>query len=120
MPGEDGRLPGLVGEDLIAEAIAAKVVAIVRRELAREAADEEWIDCKEVARRFGLSRSWVYDHAGLLGARRIGTGSRPRLRFVPSVVVDALRAQSVLVERERDRPAAGEPPIHVPQVRSKS
>ena len=117
---QTGRQLHGVSDDRIAEAIATKVVAIVRRELAREAVEEEWIDSKEVARRFGLSRSWVYEHAGLLGARRIGNGRRPRLRFVPSVVADALRARSAPAEPERDLRTAAELPIHVPRVRSKA
>jgi hypothetical protein len=42
--------------------------------------------CAEVARRLGVSREWVYEHAEELGASRIGTGSRPRLRFPPQVL----------------------------------
>ena len=37
----------------------------------------------EVARWCGVERSWVYAHAEELGARKIGTGERPRLRFDP-------------------------------------
>jgi hypothetical protein len=107
--------PAPLSEDRIAEAIASKVVAIVRDELGW-ARDEEWIDAKEVARRFGLSRSWVYEHSGLLGARRAGTGKRPRLRFEPSVVAAALRDAQAAAEREPD---LGDLEIHVPRVRSK-
>ena len=107
--------PAPLSEDRLAEAIASKVVAIVRDELGLSR-DEEWIDAREVARRFGLSRSWVYEHSGLLGARRAGTGKRPRLRFEPSVVAAALRDAQAAAEREPD---LGDLEIHVPRVRSK-
>lgn len=51
------------------------------------------IDAAEVARRFGLARSTVYDHADTLGAIRIGTGTRPRLRFHPDRVAAALTTE---------------------------
>lgn len=68
------------------------------------------IDSKEVARRFGLSRAWVYEHAGELGAVAIGDGPRPRLRFVPSLVAGA-RLSSL------PQPEGGLA-IHGPRVRS--
>ena len=72
-------------EDRIAESIAAKVIEIVRAELAPPAdqheRDGEWIDSAEVARRSGFSRAWVYENAGRLGAVQVVDGSRPRLRF---------------------------------------
>jgi hypothetical protein len=40
----------------------------------------------DVARRFSVTRSWVYAHARELGVVRIGDGPRPRLRFDPAVV----------------------------------
>ena len=42
---------------------------------------EVWLNAAELARRLGVSREWVYEHADELGARRIGSGPRPRLRF---------------------------------------
>ena len=39
------------------------------------------VDAAEIARRFGVERGWVYAHANELGAVRLGTGRRPRLRF---------------------------------------
>ncbi len=51
------------------------------------------IDAAEVARRFGLARSTVYDRADALGAIRLGTGCRPRLRFHPDRVAAALTTE---------------------------
>jgi hypothetical protein len=39
------------------------------------------VDAAEVAKTLGVARSWVYAHAGVLGATRLGSGSRGRLRF---------------------------------------
>src|SRR5260370_41146441 len=47
-----------------------------------------------VARHFGLTRTWVYQHADHLGAIRIGDGERPRLRFHIATVADRLTAQN--------------------------
>lgn len=46
----------------------------------------------EVARRWGVRRGWVYDHADELGARRLGDGSRPRLGFDPAEVRERIGA----------------------------
>jgi hypothetical protein len=48
------------------------------------------ISAEEVSKRWGMSRRWVYKHAERLGARRIGTGRRPRLRFDPDEVAERL------------------------------
>ena len=47
---------------------------------------EDWIDAAEVARRFSLSRDYVYEHADDLGAVRLGSGPKARLRFSPAKV----------------------------------
>jgi hypothetical protein len=41
------------------------------------------LSAAQVAARWGIERSWVYEHADDLGVRRLGTGVRPRLRFDP-------------------------------------
>lgn len=61
------------------EAVAARVVELLRSpQLSREL-----VDANEIARRFGVSRAFVYDHAEDLGAIRLGPGPRARLRFDP-------------------------------------
>lgn len=62
----------------------------------------EMISAAEVARRWGVSRRWVYDHAEDLGAHRLGGGPRPRLRFDPREVADRLGAPSA--DRRPRRP----------------
>jgi len=69
------------------EAIAVRVIELLER---RSVDVPVRVDANEIARRFSLSRSWVYEHAADLGAVSIGTGSRPRLRFNVRSVADAL------------------------------
>jgi hypothetical protein len=57
---------------------------------------EGLVDAREIARRTGRSRWWVYEHAGELGAVRLGSGSRPRLGFWPSRVHEYLDATAQL------------------------
>jgi hypothetical protein len=44
------------------------------------------LSAAEVAARFNVDRDWVYVHADQLGALRLGTGPKPRLRFDPDRV----------------------------------
>jgi predicted DNA-binding transcriptional regulator AlpA len=77
--------PAVIDEiaDRLTAAVAARVFDLIRREelLSRAGAAQPWLDAQEVARRLGVSREWVYEHADELGGARIGTGPRPRLRF---------------------------------------
>ncbi|MGP0103452.1 MAG: hypothetical protein ACLPUT_17740 [Solirubrobacteraceae bacterium] len=57
---------------------------------------EALVDASEIARRTGRSRWWVYEHAGELGAVRLGSGSRPRLAFWPMRVDEYLQAAAEL------------------------
>jgi hypothetical protein len=42
---------------------------------------ERLLTATELARRLGVKRPWVYEHAVELGARRLGGGPKARLRF---------------------------------------
>jgi hypothetical protein len=64
--------------------------------------DEPLVDATEIARLHGKSRAWVYEHAGELGAVRLGSGPRPRLGF--SLARAAERLERV------DKPATPSPP----------
>jgi hypothetical protein len=63
--------------------LAERVVEVMKDEglLPASAPPKQWLDAAEMARRLGVTREWVYEHAGELGAVRIGDGPRPRLRF---------------------------------------
>jgi hypothetical protein len=91
------------------EAIARRVVEILER---RELQGRELVDAAELARRFGIERSWVYSHAIELGAVKLGSGAKPRLRFDPQIAARVLRR--VGEESAADPPArsgkrAGQP-----------
>ena len=47
------------------------------------------LSAAELAERLGVARSYVYAHAVELGAVRIGSGAKPRLRFDPQTAGDA-------------------------------
>ena len=73
--------------DRLSEVIAERVVEAMRAEgiLSTAAIAAAWLDAKEVAERLGVDRDWVYKHADELGASRLGSGPRPRLRFPPDI-----------------------------------
>jgi hypothetical protein len=68
------------------EAIAERVAEL----LGEQVAPSELVSAAELSRRLGLSRSTVYEKAEELGAIRIGTGPRARLRFDPGLVAEKL------------------------------
>lgn len=77
--------------EAIAEALAPKVAALLADQVVDAPA---LIDVRECARRFGLTESYVRDHAEDLGVIRLGDGPRPRLHFDPDVVSERLTACS--------------------------
>jgi hypothetical protein len=70
------------------EKIALRVTALLEE---RGLAKRELVDAAELARRFGIERSWVYTHTIELGAVKLGSGVKPRLRFDPEVAERVLR-----------------------------
>jgi hypothetical protein len=82
------------------EAIARRVVELLDRR--GVACGPELVDAAELARRLGIERSWVYTHAIELGAVKLGSGRKPRLRFDPQVAARVLR-------RTDEGPAADPP-----------
>ena len=52
------------------------------------------VDAREVAAMLGVTRPFVYEHAAELGAIRLGTGPKARLRFDADEVVTRLSACS--------------------------
>jgi hypothetical protein len=52
--------------------------------------DRRLVTAAQVADRWSIDRAWVYAHADDLGAHRLGTGTRPRLRFDPALVEQRL------------------------------
>jgi hypothetical protein len=106
--------------DLLAERLAVRLSGLA------PARAEPLVDAAEIARLHGKTRSWVYEHAGELGAVRLGSGRRPRLGFSTARVAAALEkvdkpATRLLPEpppprRRRQcasRTATGAPLLHV-------
>jgi hypothetical protein len=93
--------------DLIADRLAARLGSLP----AGPGRAEPLVDAAEIARLHGKTRSWVYEHAGELGAVRLGSGPRPRLGFSPARVAERLE----LV----DRPAPVTLPALAPPRRTR-
>lgn len=92
-------------DDRSVAAIAASVAELLRG----ADADVDLIDAAEVARRFGVSRDYVYRYADELGGIRLGNGPRPRLRFDPATAREriarrAIRDAEPKAQREKGRP----------------
>lgn len=79
----------LTADDI--EALARRIADLVRPARAGPLRPR-LLTAAEVARWWGVERSWVYAHAEQLGARRIGSGERPRLRFDPDEVSERIAA----------------------------
>src|SRR5262249_6098653 len=67
------------------------------------------LSAKDVARRFGVGRKWVYEHADELGAIRLGAGRRARMRFKAAVVEERLgRLRATTAGARSSQPARSE------------
>jgi hypothetical protein len=69
----------------------------------RSSTDDELISPGELAQRLGRKREWVYDHADELGAKRIGSGPKPRLWFIEA------KARRLLEQTEESSAKAAAP-----------
>jgi hypothetical protein len=76
------------------DAIVGRVAELLRSAPAARPARSmpRLMTAAEVARWCGVERSWVYAHAEELGARKIGAGERPRLRFDLAEVSERIAA----------------------------
>ena len=59
-----------------------------------ERAERRLVSAGELSRQLGIDRSWVYANADALGARRVGNGPRPRLRFDLDEALAALTSRT--------------------------
>jgi hypothetical protein len=73
--------------NLIADRLASRLTSLA----SGPGRPERLVDAAEIARLHGKARSWVYEHAGELGAVRLGSGPRPRLAFSPARVAERLQ-----------------------------
>ena len=70
------------------EALARRLAELLAP--SQPAGPRRLLTAAEVSEWWGVERSWVYAHADDLGARRLGAGPRPRLRFDPDDVAERL------------------------------
>jgi hypothetical protein len=82
----------------VVEAIAQRVAELLRAELQLT---PPLLTPSQVAERFAVSRTWVYEHAAELGGVKLGSGPKARIRFDASRVSQALRHE----ERRRPEPS---------------
>ncbi|MGH2904135.1 MAG: hypothetical protein ACRDK7_11215 [Solirubrobacteraceae bacterium] len=122
------------------EQVAQRVAQLLRHEQPPPAGapqdthptGDQLLTAWQLAKRLGLTRAWVYEHANELGAIPIGDGPKPRLRFDPEVAKQALQARNRRREpepmqtkgprpgRPRRHPAASTVPllpVHEPRSR---
>jgi hypothetical protein len=131
------RAAAEIGPETI-EKIAQRVAAILREEpfgaphTAGPPAgpSPRLIDAGELARHLGVTRAWIYEHAHELGAIRISTGPRGRIRFdlqTARETLETTRTHESAPPPEttrpgrprRHRPAGNVPllPVHEPRGR---
>jgi hypothetical protein len=83
------------------DAVALRVVELMRN--GSPPGDRRLVDAATLATELGVTRSWIYEHRDELGVVRLGTGTKPRLRF------DVETARQAL---SRDDDKAFSSPIH--------
>lgn len=88
------RFAQALGADSTVEAIAGRLAELLAEQMPRT----QYIDTATVARMLGASEEWVRNHAGELGAVRLGDGPKGVLRF------DAARVREALDRRRLPEP----------------
>ena len=83
--------------DAIVDAIAHKVAEIV----AARSTTFAFVDARELAEELGVSIDYVYAHATQLGAIRLGSGPKARIRFDLDRARQALEAQATRPKGKR-------------------
>jgi hypothetical protein len=82
--------PLVQSESVLVEAVARRVVELLREEGELAANGPRLMTVGEVRDEFGVSAHWVYATADGLGAIRLGPGPRARIRFDRATVVARL------------------------------
>jgi hypothetical protein len=85
--------------EAIVEAIARKVVEIVDA----RSSTFGLVDARELAEELGVSIDYVYAHATELGAMRLGSGPKARIRFDLDRARQALEARTRRADGRRRR-----------------
>jgi hypothetical protein len=96
------------------EQIAQRVAQLLHEHqahgsVATEPVPARLLDATQLARHLGVTRTWVYEHAHQLGAIRLGTGSKARLRF------DLDTATAAITNRQKRTPEDNAPSVETPR-----
>jgi len=91
------------------EQIALRVARLLEEREPQHAPIEGLVDAGELARLLGVTRAWVYQHAQELGAVRIGSGPRARLRFDVEGAREALDRGTRVPRHESRSPSSFAP-----------
>lgn len=87
---------GLTEEDrraIVADLLAAlREYGVVASAAQPHSDSGYWATAEDVARRIDMSAAWVRANADALGAARVGSGRKPRLRFNVEVVDERMAA----------------------------
>lgn len=70
------------------DAVARRVVELLREQGDLPRQGPRLLTAAQVAKEFGVSTDWLYANAASLGAIRMGSGPRARLRFDRSAIED--------------------------------
>ena len=83
------------------DAVARRVVELLREEGAVSREGPRLLTVAAVSEEFGVSTDWVYANAGRLGAIRLGSGPRARLRFERATIAERIAKVASHAARER-------------------
>jgi hypothetical protein len=83
------------------DAVARRVVELLREESAASREGPRLLTVAAVSQEFGVSTDWLYANAGRLGAIRLGSGPRARLRFDRATIADRIAKVASNASRER-------------------
>ena len=74
----------------LVDAVARRVVELLREEGAVSREGPRLLTVAAVSEEFGVSADWLYANARRLGAIRLGSGPRARLRFDRATIADRI------------------------------
>ena len=83
------------------DAVARRVVELLREEGAISREGPRLVTVAAVSQEFGVSTDWVYANAGPLGAIRLGSGPRARMRFDRATIADRIAKLASHAARNR-------------------
>jgi hypothetical protein len=78
----------LSAEDI--DAVARRIIEVLRNE---RTSTFKLVDARELAALLGVSMDYVYEHATELGALRLGSGRKARIRFDADIARQALESR---------------------------